>query len=294
MAKSEGRGRYRFFEAEMDARVQLRHGLEQDLREAILRAEFALHYQPIVDARTGHACGFEALLRWNHPTRGMISPADFIPVAEECGMISPIGEWVLGEACRQATTWPAELHVAVNLSPVQFRRSDLPGVIGRALAASGLSAGRLELEITETVLLKSNEANLKILHELRDLGLCIAMDDFGVGYSSLGYLRQFPFDKIKIDQSFIKDITQRRDVLFIVRSIVGLCRDLGIRVTVEGVETPEQLAILLAEGCTELQGYLFSRPQPADALAALIGAQLIAPRVAEAARKMADLEQIVL
>jgi diguanylate cyclase (GGDEF)-like protein len=288
IAKGEGRGTFRFFEPEMDANVQNRHGLELDLREAVARGELELHYQPIINVQSGRVCAFEALLRWNHPVRGQIAPADFIPIAEESRLIVPIGEWVVREACRQAAEWPDAIHVAVNLSPVQFRAATLVQVISGALARSGLAAGRLELEITETVLLKHSEANLAILHQLRDLGICIAMDDFGVGYSSLSYLRHFPFDKIKIDRLFIKDITEREDVLFIVRAIVGLCRDLRIRTTVEGVETAEQLAVLLAEGCTEVQGFLFGRPQPADRLAAVIaGAPKLSSRTSERVRDRA-------
>ena len=271
ISKSEGRGRFRFFEPAMDAKAQRRHAMERDLRRAIERGEFDVYYQPVIELPTNRIRTIEALIRWHHPERGLVAPGDFIPVAEDCGLIGPIGEWVLGQACRDAVGWPDDIHVAVNFSPVQFRDGRLVETVAAILAASGLSARRLELEITETVLLTNNAANLSVLHELRDLGIGIVMDDFGIGYSSLSYLRYFPFDKIKIDQSFIKEITIREDVLFIVRAISRLCRDLGIRATAEGVETKEQLTILLAEGCPEAQGYFFGHPRPADQLGELIG-----------------------
>jgi diguanylate cyclase (GGDEF)-like protein len=269
ISKGEGRGTFRFFEPEMDAAVQNRHGLERDMRAALSRGEFELYYQPIANARSGETCGFEALLRWNHPVRGLVSPADFVSVAEESGLIIELGEWVLRQACRQAALWQDGVHVAVNLSPVQFRAANLVSMVRDSLAASGLPAGRLELEITESVLLQGNQRNVAVMHELRDSGIGIVMDDFGIGYSSLSYLRCFPFDRIKIDQSFVRDLTTRGDAIYIVRAIVGLCRNLGIRTTAEGIENAEQLDILLEEGCTELQGYLFSRPQPAGDLARL-------------------------
>jgi diguanylate cyclase (GGDEF)-like protein len=270
IAKGEGRGTFRFFEPEMDARIHNRRILERDLRNAVARGEFELHYQPIIDVQSGRVCAFEALLRWHHPIRGLVAPAELVAIAEECGLIGPIGRWVLNTACLQAISWPDDVHVAVNLSPVQFRGTHLVEVVTEALAASGLPAARLELEVTESVLLESSSTTLATLHQLRDLGLCIAMDDFGTGYSSLGYLQKFPFSKIKIDQSFIKDLTKGEHALFIVRAVVGLCHNLGIRTTAEGVETLDQLTILRAEGCTEVQGYLFGRPQHADQLAALI------------------------
>jgi diguanylate cyclase (GGDEF)-like protein len=277
ISKGEGRATFRFFEPEMDAQVQNRHALERDLRCALGRGEFELYYQPIANARSGETCGFEALLRWNHPGRGLVAPADFVPVAEECGVIIELGAWVIQQACRQAALWPDGVHVAVNLSPVQFRAANLVDVVGEALAATGLSPRRLELEITESVLLQSTQRNVAVMHQLRACGIGIVMDDFGIGYSSLSYLRSFPFDRIKIDQSFVRDLTVRDDAIFVVRAIIGLCRDLGIRTTAEGIENAEQLAILLAEGCTELQGYLLSRPRPAADLAWLLGgARLIA------------------
>ena len=266
IAKSEGRGVFRFFEPEMDASAQNRYALERDLRLALARDEFEVYYQPIVDLRSGRICTFEALLRWNHPVRGLVQPGDFIAAAEESGLIVPIGTWVLQQVCRQAATWPENISAAVNLSPIQFRAAALLGVVTDALAEAGLPARRLELEITESVLLASTETTYTLLHGLRALGICIVMDDFGIGYSSLSYLRRFPFDKIKIDQSFVADLTKQNDALFIVRAITGLCRNMGIRTTVEGVETEEQLEILKQEGCTEAQGYYFGEPKPARSL----------------------------
>ncbi len=287
IAKGEGRGTFRFFEPTMDAAVQNRHALERDLRCAMVRNEFALHYQPIVSAQSGETCGFEALIRWNHPERGLIPPIEFIAVAEECGLIIELGEWVIRQACRDAALWPDHVHVAVNLSPVQFRAANLVDVVKAALAAAGLAARRLELEITETVLLQSNQRNLAVMHQLRACGIGIVMDDFGVGYSSLSYLRRFPFSRIKIDQSFVRDLTTRENSIFVVRAIVVLCRNLGIRTTAEGIETREELDILLAEGCTELQGYLFSRPQPAGELAPLCDGRPLINRPAPGRSRLA-------
>jgi diguanylate cyclase (GGDEF)-like protein len=262
-AKSDGHGLCRFFEPEMDARMQARRKLEIDLRKAIANGEFELFYQPLVDMKTEYVTGFEALIRWHHPERGMIPPLDFIPIAEETGLIVPMGDWVLRQACAEAATWPSDVKVAVNLSPVQFKNKILlPSVIS-ALAASGLSPNRLELEITESVLLQDSGATLAVLHELRALGVRISMDDFGTGYSSLSYLRKFPFDKIKIDQSFIFDMSDHDDSLAIVRAVIAMGSGLGIATTAEGVETAEQFKQLKLEGCTEVQGYLFSPPRPA-------------------------------
>jgi diguanylate cyclase (GGDEF)-like protein len=271
IAKGEGRGTYRFFQPDMDAAVQTRHTLERDLRCAMTRGEFELYYQPIVTRSSGKIGGFEALLRWNHPVRGVVGPGDFIVVAEECGIIIPLGEWVIARACQEAARWPDHFHIAVNLSAVQFRAANLVDMVRENLEASGVAHGRLRLEITETVLLHSNERNMAVLHQLRSLGVGIVMDDFGVGYSSLSYLRQFPFDGVKIDRSFIHDLGSRADAVYLVRAIVGLCRDLGIRSTAEGVETAAQAEILRMEGCTELQGYLFGRPTPASGLAGMLG-----------------------
>jgi diguanylate cyclase (GGDEF)-like protein/PAS domain S-box-containing protein len=262
-AKSDGGGIHHFFEREMDRQAQKRRDLEVDLRRAFANGEFELHYQPLVDIAADRISGFESLLRWRHPEKGMISPADFIPVAEDIGLIVALGEWVLREACTEAVKWPAEVKVAVNLSPVQFRSRNLVQVVISALAHSGLSPKRLELEITESLFLAETEANLAILHQLRELGVSISMDDFGTGYSSLSYLRSFPFDKIKIDRSFVKDLAQRSDCVAIVRAISGLGRSLNITTTAEGVETLDQLDWLRAEGCNEVQGFLFSAAKPA-------------------------------
>jgi len=269
-AKSDGGGVHRFFEREMDRQAQKRRDMELDLRRAFANGEFELHYQPLVDIAADRISGFESLLRWRHPQRGMISPADFIPVAEDIGLIVALGEWVLREACTEAAKWPTDVKVAVNLSPVQFRSRNLVQVVISALAHSGLSPRRLELEITESLFLAETEANLAILHQLRELGVSISMDDFGTGYSSLSYLRSFPFDKIKIDRSFVKDLGQRSDCVAIVRAISGLGRSLNITTTAEGVETVDQLDWLRAEGCNEVQGFLFSAAKPAAEVEALL------------------------
>ena len=262
-AKGDGRGTFRFFEPAMDLQMQTRRIMEQDLRKALPGGEFELYYQPVVNLASGEISGFEALIRWNHPEKGMISPATFIPLAEEIGFIVPIGEWVIRQACATAARWPDDLHVAVNISAAQFRGSGLMQVIVGALAASGLHPTRLEIEITETVLLQNRETTLAILHQLRALGIRIAMDDFGTGYSSLTYLQCFPFDKIKIDRSFVKDITENTGSLNIVRAVAALAHGMGMTATAEGVETLEQLDRIRSEGCTEMQGFLFSKPLPA-------------------------------
>jgi diguanylate cyclase (GGDEF)-like protein len=269
-AKSDGRGVLRYFESEMDAKMQVRRGLELDLRKALVEQEFELFYQPIVDLEANQVSGFEALLRWNHPTGGLIGPGDFIPIAEDMGLIIPLGEWVLRQACLEAAGWPDDVKVAVNLSPAQFKSKTLALAVTSALAASGLSPSRLELEITESVLLQDNETVRGILHQLRELGVRISMDDFGTGYSSLSYLRSFPFDKIKIDQSFVRDMCLHDDSGAIVRAVAGLGKNLGMATTAEGVETNEQLGRLREEGCTEVQGYLFSRPLPASEVPRLL------------------------
>ena len=260
-AKSEGRGTYRYFEAEMDARMKSRHSLEVDLRKALANNEFELHYQPLVRLADNKISGCEALLRWHHPKRGTISPADFIPVAEETGLINAIGEWVLRQACAEAATWPEDIKVAVNVSPVQFRSQGLAQIVISALAAANLAPHRLELEITESVVLQSNDTTLRRLHQLRELGVRISMDDFGTGYSSLSYLRSFPFDKIKIDRAFINDLANGNDS--IVQAIITLANSLSMTTTGEGVETEQQAQALRAMGCIEMQGYLFSRPKAA-------------------------------
>lgn len=269
-AKADGRGAYRYFEAEMDARMQLRRALESDLRKATTMGEFELFYQPIVDISTENIIGFEALLRWNHPERGMVQPNDFIPLAEETGLIVPVGEWAVLTACKEAASWPSQVKVAVNLSPIQFKSRNLVPAVKAALAASGLAPERLELEITESILLQDNEHTLRVLHELRDIGIRISMDDFGTGYSSLSYLRKFPFDKIKIDRSFIHEMSDRDDSLAIVRAVSAIGVSLGMLTTAEGVETREQFERVKHEGCTEVQGYLFSAPRPAKEIPRLL------------------------
>ncbi|MEA2739015.1 MAG: hypothetical protein QOH05_2322 [Acetobacteraceae bacterium] len=269
-AKADGRNCYRFFEPEMNARMQVRQTLAVDLRRAIAAEEFELFYQPVVQIPTRRVTGFEALLRWNHPEQGLVPPDHFIPMAEETGLIVPIGMWVLKQACIQAAAWAGDLKVAVNLSAVQFVSQDLVEVVSAALEQSGLDPGRLELEITERVMLQNSEATLAILHALKALGVRIAMDDFGTGYSSLGYLQHFPFDRVKIDKSFINRLGETKVNLAIVRAVTGLCAALGMSTTAEGVETEDQFAILAANGCYEAQGYLFSRPCPVQDVPALL------------------------
>ena len=270
-AKADGRGVFRFFEPEMDAKMQARRTLEIDLRKALVEGEFELFYQPLVNLQSNEISGFEALLRWNHPTRGLVPPSEFIPIAEEMGLIVPLGEQVLRQACTEAAGWPGDIRVAVNLSPVQFKSKTLALAVTTALASSGLPPQRLELEITESVLLQDNEATLTTLHQLRALGVRISMDDFGTGYSSLSYLRSFPFDKIKIDQSFVQDMSGGEDdSVAIIRAVAGLGRNLGMATTAEGVETQEQLGYLRQEGCSEVHGYLFSRPMPARDVPSLL------------------------
>ena len=270
-AKAEGRGQHRFFAAEMDERMQVRRRLELDLRRALGAGEFQLVYQPLITVETGAIAGFEALLRWEHPERGLVMPDEFIPLAEEIGLIVAIGDWVLRDACATAAAWPAGTRVAVNLSPVQFRGGNLLASVVRALSGSGLPAERLELEITEGVLLTNSEETLEMLHRLRQLGVRVAMDDFGTGYSSLSYLRAFPFDKIKIDRSFVHDILNDPEAMAIVRAVTELGRSLGMSTTAEGIETKEQLAQLRLDGCTEVQGYLLGRPMQASEAIALAG-----------------------
>jgi diguanylate cyclase (GGDEF)-like protein len=257
-AKADGRRRYRFFEREMDSRVRERRLLEIDLRQAIIDGEFEVHYQPLVNLRSNEVTGCEALLRWRHKERGWISPAEFIPIAEETGLINQLGEWVLKTACAEAATWPNGIKVAVNVSPVQFRSETLSLKVVASLAASGLSAARLELEITEAVLIRDDEAALAILHQLRRLGVRIALDDFGTGYSSLSYLQRFPFDKIKIDRCFVTDIAEPDGSPCIVQAVVNIAAARHITTTAEGVETEQQRDLLRTLGCTEMQGYLFS------------------------------------
>ncbi|MHC2437323.1 putative bifunctional diguanylate cyclase/phosphodiesterase [Bradyrhizobium sp. USDA 4451] len=261
-AKSDGRRTYRFFEAGMDARAKARRSLELELRQAIVDGNFELHYQPLLHLEDGRVSCCEALLRWRHPERGTISPADFIPVAEDTGLINDLGHWVLNTACREAVKWPDHVHVAVNVSPIQFKSQTLALNVAAALAASGLAPSRLELEITEAVLIRDDEAALDVLHQLRELGVRIALDDFGTGYSSLSYLQRFPFDKIKIDRAFIKDLAGTGASSTIVQAVVNIAAASDMTTTAEGVETEQQRNLLRILGCTEMQGYLFSRPVP--------------------------------
>jgi diguanylate cyclase (GGDEF)-like protein len=269
-AKSDGPGNYRMFDSEMDAIVQARSALEKDMRNGIVQNEFRLFYQPLVNLQTQKVTAFEALMRWQHPERGMVSPVEFIPLAEDTGLIVRLGEWALREACAAAMEWPADISVSVNLSAVQFVKGDLVSTVVNALASSGLPASRLELEITESVLLEGTDHNARILDLLHQLGVRISLDDFGTGYSSIGYLRSFKFDKLKIDQSFVKDLLADEKSLAIVRAIVGLGTSFGITTTAEGVETEDQRSCLNHEGCTEVQGYLYSKPLPSSEIAPLL------------------------
>jgi EAL domain-containing protein (putative c-di-GMP-specific phosphodiesterase class I) len=262
-AKADGRRTYRFFEPGMEARVKALRTLELDLRQAIANGGFELHYQPLVNLADNRVTGCEALLRWRHPVRGMISPVEFIPVAEETGLINPLGEWVLNTACAEAARWPDDVRIAVNVSPIQFRGQAFALKVAAALAFSGLAAHRLELEITEAVLIRDDEAALAMLHELRALGVRIALDDFGTGYSSLSYLQRFPFDKIKIDRCFIKDVAEPDGAASIVQAVVNIAAARNMTTTAEGVETEQQRNMLRTLGCTEMQGWLFSRALPA-------------------------------
>ncbi|NJO37300.1 MAG: EAL domain-containing protein, partial [Rhizobiales bacterium] len=268
-AKADGRGAFRFFAPEMDAELQARKALEHDLRDALARGEFELAFQPLIDIADERVVGVEALLRWHHPKRGIVSPADFIPVAETTGLILPIGEWVLRSACLQATRWPG-ISISVNLSPVQFRHPDLVGLVGDVLGDVGLAPERLELEITEGVLLQDVQAALQTIEGLKRLGVRIAMDDFGTGYSSLSHLHRFPFDKLKVDQSFVHMLERDANAAAIIRSVLGLGKSLGMMTTAEGVETASQLDFLRTEGCDQVQGYHLGRPQSADQFARLL------------------------
>jgi len=274
-AKGEARGSIRFFEPEMDKRLRERRAMQHELRGAIARAELQLFYQPQASIE-GDVVGFEALLRWRHPARGMIAPGDFIPLAEESGLIIPIGEWILREACQEAASWSTPLAIAINFSPVQFRHGDLPTLVHGVLLETGLAANRLEIEITEGVLMSDFNRAISILRRLKALGLRIAMDDFGTGYSSLSYLQSFPFDKIKIDQAFISNLESNPQSAAIVRAVIGLGHGLSLPVTAEGVETKAQLAFLKEEECNEIQGYLIGRPAPIEQYAKLTGQHRVA------------------
>lgn len=272
-AKRDGRGTYRFFAPEMDHQLQERFLLMQDLREALRRGEFVLNYQPFVDASTGGITGCEALIRWQHPVRGLVPPLAFIPLAEETGLIVQIGAWVIETACAQAALWPGDKRISVNISPVQFMDHELPDRIRAALTRSGLPAHRLELEVTEAVLIGNADTALDMLRRIRAIGVRIALDDFGTGYSSLSYLRRFPFDKVKIDRSFVTGIEEQHDSQVIVRGIRDIALGLGMTITAEGVETAGQAQMLVSSGCHELQGFLFSRPQPEEEVTQMFGAE---------------------
>jgi diguanylate cyclase (GGDEF)-like protein len=271
--KSDGRGSYRFFEPEMDARMKARRELELTLRSALVEGRFEVLYQPLISLQDNRVTCCEALLRWNHPERGLVPPAEFIPVAEEIGVIVTIGEWVMRKACADAAQWPADVKVAVNLSPIQVMSPNLVSMVVGALASASLPANRLEVEITESVLLQNSEATLNALHNLSGLGVSISMDDFGTGFSSLSSLRSFPFNKIKIDRSFINGMSEEEDSLAIVRAVSGLAKNLGMITTAEGVETERQMQQVRALGCTEMQGYLFSPPVKAQDLWRLFSLQ---------------------
>ena len=272
-AKADGRGRYRLFEPEMDAKLRERRRFEVDLREAVESGALSLDYQQQVDAGSSAIVGFEALARWRSQKHGEVSPGVFIPLAEETGLILPLGEWVLRQVCRDAVGWPDPIRAGVNLSPLQFKRSDLPKLVAEVLEETGLDPHRLELEITEGVLIDDDERAFGTLRQLKELGVRIAMDDFGTGYSSLSYLQRFPFDKIKIDQSFIRDLEKRPDAMAIVRAVIGLGRSLDVSVIAEGVETETEVELLRREGCQELQGYYFGRPVSLDKVHELLRAE---------------------
>jgi diguanylate cyclase (GGDEF)-like protein len=269
-AKAAGRRTHRFFEPEMDAQVRARRILETDLRQAIQDRALEVYYQPCLSLQDDRITGCEALLRWRHPQRGMISPAEFVPIAEETGLINPLGEWVLATACAEAASWPEDIRLAVNVSPVQFKSGTLALKVIAALAASGLAASRLELEITEAVLIRDDDVALAVLHQLRAIGVRIALDDFGTGYSSLSYLQRFPFDKIKIDRCFVTDIAEPRGSSGIVQAVVNIAAERHMTTTAEGVETEQQRDLLRALGCSEMQGYLFSPPKPAAEIRPLL------------------------
>ena len=292
-AKTDGRNTYCFFEEKMDAAAQERRQLEMDLRTALENEELLVYYQPLVDSTSGAIVGMEALLRWDHPIRGLVQPDDFIPVAEESGLIPKIGEWVLKRACFDAAAWPTAIRVAVNLSPSQFRNPHFADIVRENLLASRLDPRRLELEVTESLLLRDTVANLNVLTEIKRLGVRIAMDDFGTGYSSLANLRSFPFDKIKIDRGFVKDLNGNADSAAIVKAVLGLAHGLGMATTAEGVETTDQLNYLRAEGCGEVQGFLFSKPRPSEDVISLLAINASEMKAkAKLAKAAADAEKV--
>ncbi|MEI8277390.1 MAG: bifunctional diguanylate cyclase/phosphodiesterase, partial [Hyphomicrobiales bacterium] len=269
-AKSEARGSIRFFELAMDQQLREKRALQQDLRKAVEQNELALHYMPQADM-DGRITGFEALARWHHPRHGLVPPDVFIPLAEESGIIGALGEWVLRTACHEAASWPNKLHIAVNLSPVQFQHGDLPSLVHQVLLDTGLSPARLELEITEGVLIGDFTGAVAMLRRLKNMGVRVAMDDFGTGYSSLSYLQSFPFDKIKIDRAFVANLSHSQQSATIIRAVIALSRGLAMPVVAEGVETEAQRAFLAAEGCDAIQGYLVGRPMPIEDYAKLVG-----------------------
>jgi EAL domain-containing protein (putative c-di-GMP-specific phosphodiesterase class I) len=279
-AKMDGRGSFRFFERSMAARVENRRAMELDLRRAVAQGDFGLVYQPVADVRRGRVVGAEALIRWQSRERGLVSPADFVPVAEETGLIVPIGEWALRRACTDAAKWPENMRVAVNLSPVQFRSPHLLTVVLSALSCAGLPPERLELEITESVVLENSAQNIRLLNELRSIGVRISLDDFGTGYSGLGYFQAFRFDRVKIDQAFTRNMLEQPTSVAIIRAAIGLCNDMDMAITAEGVETKDQLDLLLKLGCHAIQGYIFSKPISQDELGATL--DLIEARIARA------------
>ena len=282
-AKAAGRRTYRFFEPDMEAEVRARRSLEMDLRQALVDGGFEVYYQPCLGLQSNAITGCEALVRWRHPQRGMISPAEFVPLAEDTGLINQLGEWVLNTACKEAATWPGNVRLAVNVSPIQFRTGTLALRVMAALAESGLAASRLELEITEAVLIRDDEAALAVLHDLRAIGVRIALDDFGTGYSSLSYLQRFPFDKIKIDRCFISDIAEPEGSSCIVQAVVNIAGERHMTTTAEGVETEAQRDLLRELGCSEMQGYLFSPPKPAAEIRAMLSAHQQGPEAASVA-----------
>jgi len=291
-AKANGRGTYRFFEQDMDARMIGRRELEIALHEALVNGEFEIHYQPRLNLERGSISSCEALLRWRHPARGMVPPSEFIGVAEEIGLITRIGEWVIRTACTEAATWPDDVSVAVNISPVQFREQNLALVVTQALSASGLPAERLEIEITEAILMEQTEATLAVLRQLHALGVRVAMDGFGTGHSSLSYLRKFPFYKIKIDRSFVNSLSGKDETMAIVRAVTEVATSFHMLTTAEGVETAQQRDIVSSLGCTEIQGHLFSTARPADEIAKLLNSS--GTRRTEAARTAVRVRLLIM
>jgi predicted signal transduction protein with EAL and GGDEF domain len=279
-AKAEGRGAYRVFEPQMHALAQERRALEIDLRNALANRQFTLEYQPLVDLDSSEISGFEALLRWEHPVRGTLPPSEFLSVAGEIGLVVHIGAWMLKQACADAASWPEHMKVAVDIWPAQFRSGSLVDHVLQALASSGITPSRLELEITESVLLGDNVANLQVLHQLRELGVRISMDDFGTGYSSLGYLRSFPFDKVKIDRAFVRALSEDEDSVAVLQAMRGLCDSLSMSTTADGVESEDQLHKLRAQGWLEAQGHYLGRPRSAKDIAELLSAPRPKPAAA--------------